>query len=43
MKNDETWQTLSESQKEQLTRYTYENQEIVADVVQMIIEEKELN
>lgn len=43
MKDDETWQTLTEDQREQLTKYTYENQEIVADVVAMIIEEKELN
>lgn len=43
MKDDETWQTLTDKQKEDLTKYTYENQEIVADVVDMIIKEKELN
>lgn len=43
MRDDETWKTLTDKQKEQLTKYTYENQEIVADVVDMIIKEKELN
>lgn len=43
MKDDETWQSLTDKEKEQLVKYTFENQEVVADVLHMIAKEKELN
>lgn len=43
MENDDTWQSLTDKQRNDLATYTFENEELVADVISMIIEEKELN
>lgn len=43
MQDDSTWQSLTDKQRNDLATYTFENEELVADVISMIIEEKELN
>jgi hypothetical protein len=37
------WKMLSDEEKEKMTKYIMENEEIVADVLYLIMKEKELN
>lgn len=43
MKNDKSWNLMTEEEKGRMIKYTFENQELIADVLDQFIKEKELN
>lgn len=43
LKDSVEWKLLTEDQKDAMVKYMMENEEIVADVLHLIIKEKELN
>lgn len=43
MKNDKSWNLMTEDEKGRMIKYTFENQEMIADILAQFIREKELN
>jgi hypothetical protein len=37
------WKMLSDEEKEKMTKYIFENEDMVANVIYLMIKEKELN